>query len=264
MKTFAIPDIHGRSDLLKKLLHQLLNQSNHQCDFRTDRLIFLGDMIDRGPDSKGVMDTIIDLQELFGRDHVIALRGNHEDFMMTCLWGGRTDDFDLWFANGGDKTMMSICGTKGVHVSLKPFSKYLSWIDSLPYFFETDDFFFSHAPCPKEHDRLIYLRDQPFSKCELTWTTYGDEPGKARHHMKNGRRQVGVCGHKHALMAGVYAPRLYEHYLFLDAGCGCSQRAPLIACNVETREVLWAWPDGQKPIIPEPRSYLPTPPLQTL
>ena len=71
-KVYAIGDIHGCNEQLNTLLSTLNIQSD-------DTLIFLGDTIDRGADSKGVLDNIIYYQSLC---HVILIQGNHEEMML--------------------------------------------------------------------------------------------------------------------------------------------------------------------------------------
>jgi len=65
MKTFVVGDIHGCFKSLKELYSNLDGW---------DRLIFLGDYIDRGPESKKVIDFLINLQETYGKDKVITLK----------------------------------------------------------------------------------------------------------------------------------------------------------------------------------------------
>ena len=73
MNRYAIGDIHGGSQTLIALIRKIAPR-------RDDRVYLLGDYIDRGPDSKGVIDTIIRLQEA-GCD-IRPLRGNHEDMLI--------------------------------------------------------------------------------------------------------------------------------------------------------------------------------------
>jgi hypothetical protein len=243
-RLFAIPDIHGRKDLLERLMATL--KSQHALDLTQDKIIILGDMIDRGPDSKGVLDICRQLKE----DHpanVVVLRGNHEQFMIDCFRRGRLDDWRCWTypGNGGSETLKSfnlqppwIVGSEG-----KIPEPYLSWIEALPTSHEEPGFFFSHAPVPKEKDRPQYLQGKPFTEYELTWTYFEDERGKSRHCKdKDGNKQVGVCGHIHRLQRGLFTPRYYAHYLFLDAGCGCSQKAPLVCTEVISRTPIEIWP----------------------
>jgi Icc-related predicted phosphoesterase len=257
-RIFAIPDIHGRKDLLERLLTALRDE--HKLDLSVDKLIFLGDMIDRGPDSKGVLDICRKLKE----DHpanVVALRGNHDQFMVNCFRKGRFDDWALWFhpANGGSETIKSfgLSFINGLPEGKIP-EEYISWIESLPNYHEEPGFFFSHAPVPKEKDRKWFLQGKPFTEEELTWTYFEDEKGKSRHHKdKDGKDVVGVCGHIHRLQRGLFTPRHYQHYLFLDAGCGCSQKAPLVCTEVISRTIIDVWPEGVTPIVPKSREYIP-------
>ena len=76
MRTIIIGDIHGCSRTLRALLEQLKPESGR------DRLILLGDLFDRGPDSRGVFLTVKQLAEEFGENFVLLL-GNHEDYLLT-------------------------------------------------------------------------------------------------------------------------------------------------------------------------------------
>ena len=75
MRNIIISDIHGCSDPLKRIIDRV------QPDPDSDRLIFLGDLFDRGPDSWGVWQIIRKLAETFG-DRLVLLRGNHEDYLI--------------------------------------------------------------------------------------------------------------------------------------------------------------------------------------
>ena len=75
MKTIVIGDIHGCSGALRTLLAVIFP------DPKTDRLILLGDLFDRGPDSWGVFQIVKELADQFG-DRFVLLRGNHEDYLL--------------------------------------------------------------------------------------------------------------------------------------------------------------------------------------
>ena len=75
MRTIIIGDIHGCNDSLQSLL------ANVSPIPGKDRLVLLGDLFDRGPDSLQVFQTIQKLAEEFGNDFVL-LRGNHEDYLL--------------------------------------------------------------------------------------------------------------------------------------------------------------------------------------
>ena len=76
MATVAIGDIHGNRAALDDLLGQLETEVG-----RGDVVVFLGDYIDRGPDSRGCIDRILTLRDAI-RAEVVCLRGNHEDWFL--------------------------------------------------------------------------------------------------------------------------------------------------------------------------------------
>jgi len=134
-KIFAIGDIHGCVSHLNKLVEQL------HIDAEEDTLVFVGDYIDRGPDSKGVIDTVLDIRKNIR--NVVCLSGNHEDmFLNYCL--DRRDE-DLYMSNGGMYTLLSYGfpqeGT-GERVLSENHGEFFATL--CPYY-ETDDYIFVHA-----------------------------------------------------------------------------------------------------------------------
>lgn len=235
MRLFAIADIHGRLDLLTKLWDDLI--TNHKLDLTTDKVIFTGDYVDRGPESYGVVCFLKDLQETHP-NNVICLAGNHE--WINIMYYARGTEEDKWLHdnNGGPETKLSyqMAGYSGMT------HDHLQWLSHLPFKHEEPGFFFSHAPVPRENRRNIMNRGLPITEDELAWGVWdgvGDEFGMARDH---GNGVIGVCGHIHALRKGIREPRFYDHYIYADSGCGCHPKAPLAAVNVVTREVVLAWP----------------------
>src|SRR5215210_552236 len=98
--TYAIGDIHGRLDLLTILLAQI---EQHRAG-RDRTIVFLGDYIDRGPDSAGVIATVRRLQAR-EPDAIVCLKGNHEDLMLKAYRD--ESKVDLWVMNGSYETMIS-------------------------------------------------------------------------------------------------------------------------------------------------------------
>ena len=101
-RVYAIGDIHGRVDLLAEL-HKLIRRDARERPAARATVVYLGDFIDRGPDSAGVIDFLLDRSlEGFGAVH---LRGNHEatllDFLENVSIGPN------WLFNGGDATLNS-------------------------------------------------------------------------------------------------------------------------------------------------------------
>ena len=96
-RTFVIGDIHGCYSEFIALLEKISG------DFQTDRLILLGDTIDRGPRSRDVVRKLIELQHAFGPRQIILLRGNHEQMAIDYFRNGDR----LWDYNGNEATIAS-------------------------------------------------------------------------------------------------------------------------------------------------------------
>jgi serine/threonine protein phosphatase 1 len=100
---YAIGDIHGRSDLLRRLLGEIAADAAAASRVHKRMLVFLGDYVDRGPDSKGVVDML--LAELPERFDAHFLKGNHEALLLGFLYGATP--LEHWLVNGGEATMTS-------------------------------------------------------------------------------------------------------------------------------------------------------------
>ncbi len=98
MKCYVIGDVHGCVDELSSLVAGLPLEKD-------DTLVFLGDYIDRGPDSKGVIDYLTDLKRR-GEQNTVFLRGNHEDMMLSFM-GLSGHHGDVFLLNGGMATLAS-------------------------------------------------------------------------------------------------------------------------------------------------------------
>ena len=99
---YAVGDIHGRLDLLERMLDLIeADARSHDAEGRT--LVFLGDYVDRGPDSRGVVEKlIVGLPDGFDTHF---LKGNHEAILLDFLQEAWR--LDHWLLNGGDATMRS-------------------------------------------------------------------------------------------------------------------------------------------------------------
>ena len=97
VRAYAIGDVHGRRDLLELLLARM--DAERLADPRPeDHVILLGDLIDRGPESRGVIDLLLERQ---GRDPALTLlSGNHEEMLLAIL-NGDTAHLDRWLRFGG-------------------------------------------------------------------------------------------------------------------------------------------------------------------
>lgn len=128
---FAISDIHGCFDTFYELLIRRIDLS------RTDRLILLGDYIDRGEKSKEVVDLILDLKEK-GFD-ITTLSGNHEAMLVESYQN--PEMLPLWYMNSGMTTLQSF----GIHDIADIDKKYIDFFKNLKYYELSGDFIFVHA-----------------------------------------------------------------------------------------------------------------------
>ena len=102
-RVYAIGDIHGRYDLLTDLLDRIDADDAARGDART-RIIFLGDLVDRGPDSASVVELLATAD--FGKRQVDFLLGNHEEVFLKAL-GGNLETMRFWLRIGGEETLLS-------------------------------------------------------------------------------------------------------------------------------------------------------------
>lgn len=129
-RTIAIGDIHGCSIALAALIDWIAVQPD-------DTIITLGDYVDRGIDSKGVLDQLIALEE---RCRLVPLLGNHDEMMLHARDG--RSDFKFWLACGGDSALESY-GSAG-QLSLIP-AAHFRFLERCRPFFETETHLFMHA-----------------------------------------------------------------------------------------------------------------------
>jgi len=123
--TYAVGDIHGRFDLLQLAIEAMLVHGRG----RRRRIVFLGDYVDRGPQSRAVIERLIALQAV---EDAICLKGNHEDLMVRALTEPGRSPLNHWRVNGGDETLASY----GVSAGEEPASivprRHVAWMAGLP------------------------------------------------------------------------------------------------------------------------------------
>jgi serine/threonine protein phosphatase 1 len=176
-RTIAIGDIHGCSLALKALVNAIHPD-------REDLLVPLGDYIDRGPDSRGVLDCLLDLS----RDcHLVPLLGNHEEMLLAAL----TDRMVLrmWLSSGGAETVASY--SSRLRLPIHP--------DSLASLLPEDHLFFLQTcrPHHQTHTHVFvhagYAPERPVEEQlgkALRWQFV--DPKAARPHCSG---KVAVVGH---------------------------------------------------------------------
>ena len=177
-RIFAIGDIHGCYDKLQALMGKV------PIDLEHDRLVFLGDYIDRGPDSFKVVEYLINLKREYS--NTVFLKGNHEEMLELYLKGMEMMNF---VSNGGHHTLESYSRHSGENdTDLIPQS-HLDFFQSLLLFYETENYIFVHAglkkgvPLEKQKtDDLLWIRNNfirkryNFGKRVIFGHTYFKEP----------------------------------------------------------------------------------------
>ena len=154
---FAIGDVHGCAEELRALIQKL--------PLRKDSLVvFLGDYIDRGPDSRGVVDTILDLQQYC---RVVCLLGNHELMLREFLDGSDSRRVARFIYNGGSATLASYADHDGVFVMPE---EHRDFYASLLYHHVEGDHCFVHAGLPANvedidiavhGEEMVWMRQRP-------------------------------------------------------------------------------------------------------
>ena len=169
-RLLAIGDIHGCLDMLQKLMERIGPTGD-------DQMVFLGDYIDRGPDSRGVIDYLLDLQKKF--PDTVFLRGNHEQMLGDFLAG---TDAIAFLLNGGNATLESY----GAETS-KPTipADHLAFFDKLDTHFIAGDFIFVHAGLrpgvtieEQEERDMLWIRGE-FINSDFDWgkiVVFGHSP----------------------------------------------------------------------------------------
>jgi len=168
VEVFAVGDIHGRADLLSALIDEAAREPR----LREKRaIVFLGDLVDRGPDSLGAIDLSIGAAARIGADQEIALMGNHEAMMRLTLdsatpWDVAIEALEAWIANGGDRTLAEFVEADeppedldellaAARASLPERAR--AWLDSLRASWRSGDLLFVHAGVNPRFDLEAFL-----------------------------------------------------------------------------------------------------------
>ncbi len=192
-RTFAIGDIHGDLQALKRLIGKLPTLD------AKDTLVFVGDYIDRGPQSKQVIDFIRHTLPKETKAKIVALRGNHEDGWLRVATGG-WPEFVLPEPNGCLATLRSFTDklhfegdtpNKDEFASMMQADFFpedvINWMNELLYFYEDEHAIYVHAGLVKENGDF-----QHPSKVErkqlMLWVRTMD-------FFQNYRGKRVVCGH---------------------------------------------------------------------
>lgn len=133
---YAIGDVHGCAYELRNLLNKLPLTPE-------STVVFLGDYIDRGGQSKDVVDTILELRK---QCQVVCLMGNHESMFLNFLDNPGTEKAGLFIVNGGSATLASYADENGNYEFPE---EHIKFYRELKLFYEDEHHFFVHAGVPE-------------------------------------------------------------------------------------------------------------------
>lgn len=222
---YAVGDIHGYLDKLIELQDKIKKDANG----RQHKVIYLGDYIDRGPNSKGVIDN------LMKQENAICVKGNHEDMLISQFETGSFIYIDLHLNNGGLETLLSYGLTniadyewshkgptdyKGFLIDYRiALGNHMGWMKSLKLYHIEDGCVFVHAGVEPGHE----MEDQ--KEQVLLWTR--------KLHF------IDICGFKYKVVHGhtpVRKPEVTNARINVDtASCfgGCLTAAKLVDGRLE-------------------------------
>jgi serine/threonine protein phosphatase 1 len=210
LRIYAVGDVHGRLDLLEKLLARIKTDIALRPTGRPV-YVFLGDYIDRGSSSRGTIDRLIE----HGETHEsVFLKGNHEQIAIKCL--SDRSLFDQWLRLGGLETLVSYGVPREIMANDKQIVevqaafhealpiKHLRFFRDLQKSFMSGDFFFAHAgvkpkvelSSQKESD-LLWIRGEFLSS--------NDDFGKIIVHGHTPAREIEVRPNRINIDTGAFA-----------------------------------------------------------
>lgn len=189
-KTYVIADLHGRLDLLVSAIERIEQDAPDG-----GRLIVLGDFVDRGPDSKGLIERLM-AGPSDPKWTWTVLQGNHEMIMLMGLVEPRAH-MNWWVRNGGGHTLKSYDYKEGEPLHpLKVPEEHLRWLAGLPVWVEDEHRIYVHAgvPCDKApaDAPIETLQWMIWGRTDGTGATTGilvDEPHCSGKHIVHGHEQ---------------------------------------------------------------------------
>lgn len=208
-RTFAIGDIHGCATALRTLVEALDLGPE-------DVVITLGDIIDRGPESCGVIELLIELSR---RCRLISLLGNHEETLLAALESG--SELRTWLKFGGEETLNSYDYKPGSDM-IPP--EHVRFIRAFRDYHETESHIFVHA----NYDHSLPM--ERIGGTKLRWEFI--EPAKLRPHFSG---KTVVVGHTPQVSG-----EILDLGFLICIDTDCSRGGWLTALDVETGRVVQA------------------------
>lgn len=226
---FPIGDIHGAYDDLCRLYEKIVKEI--EAGGVDGTIVFLGDYIDYGPDSKKVLDFLMKLENTDNIKHVF-LKGNHEEFITHCR-NDITDHhtFDIWHYNGGSATLDSFnIGHKELYAG--EIDEYIDWLWSLPLIDHDTEYVFVHAGI--NINKALRLQNSN----EMLWKFYRN-PEQYKNYNK-------IIVHGHSMKRNGPIIDLENNRIWMDNGMNLFHKPATVALpefNDETDsypKIIWA------------------------
>lgn len=217
-RIFAIGDIHGCCKTFKKLIVEKIQLT------KNDLIYCTGDYIDRGEDSKGVIDFILELKAK--GFSVFTLRGNHEQMMLNALYDKNA--MKLWMQNGGMKTLQSF----GISALADVHEKYWIFFHETMLYFDTEKYIFVHAGLNfkrknilQDKEAMLWIRDFPHEQpaLENKLLIHGHTPIPLLEILKQKENCINIdggCVYKdHYGLGNLVAIELTSHTFIWQQNC---------------------------------------------
>lgn len=225
-RVYAVGDVHGCADELNRLLEAIDKDLRHNA--LRSHLVFLGDLVDRGPQSAAVLDRI--LEGRLPTDLCDCIMGNHEEVMLDCYEGQR-DIHDRWLRFGGVQTLESYglkdtvifaAGSDVVAAMREAIpAEHIRFLKSLKDTLQIGDYLFVHAGIRPN----VPLEEQ--SSRDLRWI---------RSDFLNGTSDHGfVVVHGHTVVPEV---EFHRNRIAVDTGCYLTGQLSALVLESDTRRVL--------------------------
>jgi serine/threonine protein phosphatase 1 len=226
-RTLVVGDIHGKLGLFNRLLDEMRYRP------REDRLVLIGDLVDRGEHSRGVITRAIELQEA-APEWVTILRGNHEDMMIDWIENPEGPQAELWYYNGGIETLRSYANDDGQFVM--PESHY-NFLKSLPTWHEDEHAIYVHAALPEgEEGEFLHPSIDPEDP-EIFWS-------RNEHFFAEYRGKTVVFGHTIAGMVFGEREKVWIRDDLIGVDTGAYLFGVLSGVSLPEREVFSVRDEG--------------------
>ena len=229
-ETWVVGDIHGRLDLLTKVLNKPQEE---------DTVVFLGDYIDRGLQSKEVVETLINYKKNRGGE-TIFLKGNHEEMLFNAI-NKMPEGFEMWIWNGGAKTYESYSLT-GYDIVLP--ETHLDFFNNLKLFHTEEQengevYVFVHGGLDSRQGVKTQLSNP--DKDTILWDRSVVQWLKTlKYNLRQEIDNVAIWGGKHTVFVGhsvLHTPLIAKDFVALDTGSFLApEGGGLTIMNCKTKE----------------------------